>query len=419
MAELGPRLPPGWAPSCNRAVDDEEDDDEETYGPKLPPAGASSGETNESDVHTNSANEDCPTIGVALPPHLQRNAGKKADDDENCDEEKDVVIGPALPPHLQSKRKDTADEGSKAVETYGVSLPPDYSRWNTFDVDADADAQGDSADRSRNSIVPKSTGGDVEEEEEDDDTFGPALPPGLLVRRDKESKEIPSHSSNQQTFGSTPVDEGNSDDDDDDDDIIGPMPLAPGREAEFANSAADEFERRSNAMRHKLQSQDEPKQPSRESWMTELPGYSTNFGLGPRSFRKTARPDGGDRSVWTDTPADKARKAKERAEGRSSQGKAADKKSGEPSVSNRDKKLAGQVDEYNKAKRGESLVDMHSKARKRKLEEQGAEPQERRPFSREHDLQVNRFDDAARKRLIKKSAELNTRFSHSSDKVYL
>ena len=44
--------------------------------------------------------------------------------------------------------------------------------------------------------------------------------------------------------------------------------------------------------------------------MMELPGYGKNFGLGPRTFRKRNMPDMSDRSEWTDTPADKERKAR-------------------------------------------------------------------------------------------------------------
>jgi hypothetical protein len=42
-----------------------------------------------------------------------------------------------------------------------------------------------------------------------------------------------------------------------------------------------------------------------ESWMLELPpDRAADFGLGPRQFRARAKPESGDRSVWTDTPAD-------------------------------------------------------------------------------------------------------------------
>jgi hypothetical protein len=47
----------------------------------------------------------------------------------------------------------------------------------------------------------------------------------------------------------------------------------------------------------------------RENWMLELPPeQAANFGLGPRQFRVRTMPELGDRSVWTDTPADRLRK---------------------------------------------------------------------------------------------------------------
>lgn len=44
--------------------------------------------------------------------------------------------------------------------------------------------------------------------------------------------------------------------------------------------------------------------------MTELPPEMKDFGLGPRTFKRRADDRSGDRSVWTDTPADRERKAK-------------------------------------------------------------------------------------------------------------
>lgn len=44
--------------------------------------------------------------------------------------------------------------------------------------------------------------------------------------------------------------------------------------------------------------------------MTELPPEMKDFGLGPRTFKRRADDKSGDRSVWTDTPADRERKAK-------------------------------------------------------------------------------------------------------------
>lgn len=57
---------------------------------------------------------------------------------------------------------------------------------------------------------------------------------------------------------------------------------------------------------------DSSKPITRESWMTELPPEMKDFGLGPRTFKRRADDKSGDRSVWTDTPADREKKAKVR-----------------------------------------------------------------------------------------------------------
>jgi hypothetical protein len=57
---------------------------------------------------------------------------------------------------------------------------------------------------------------------------------------------------------------------------------------------------------------DSSKPVTRESWMTELPPEMKDFGLGPRTFKRRADDKSGDRSIWTDTPADRERKAKVR-----------------------------------------------------------------------------------------------------------
>jgi hypothetical protein len=48
------------------------------------------------------------------------------------------------------------------------------------------------------------------------------------------------------------------------------------------------------------------------------------------------------------------------------------------------------------------------------LQEEG--PSERRPFNRETDLQVNRFDEAQKKAVLKKAQLLDDRFSSGQSK---
>ncbi|EMP36753.1 hypothetical protein UY3_06074 [Chelonia mydas] len=167
-----------------------------------------------------------------------------------------------------------------------------------------------------------------------------------------------------------------------------------------------DFERRAQRMKEKLTSSDDDgsKQVSRESWMTELPPELKGFGLGPRTFKRRTDEKSGDKSIWTDTPADRERKAQEMQEAKKSTSKADE----EIVLSARDKRLAEQLSSYNDSKRSESLMDMHHKKLKSKAAED-KKPQERRPFDRDQDLQVNRFDEVQKKALIKKSRELNTR----------
>lgn len=62
---------------------------------------------------------------------------------------------------------------------------------------------------------------------------------------------------------------------------------------------------------------------------------------------------------------------------------------------------------------------MHQKKLKSKATDEKSKPQERKAFDRDKDLQVNRFDDAQKRALIKQSRDLNTRFSHSKCNMFL
>lgn len=56
--------------------------------------------------------------------------------------------------------------------------------------------------------------------------------------------------------------------------------------------------------------QDETEKPQRESWMTELPPELQHVGLEARGFKKRSGPEDKDRSMWTDTPGERERKAR-------------------------------------------------------------------------------------------------------------
>ncbi|XP_005633963.1 GPALPP motifs-containing protein 1 isoform X2 [Canis lupus baileyi] len=237
---------------------------------------------------------------------------------------------------------------------------------------------------------------------------GPALPPGFIKStqksdkgRDDPGQQVSSYFNSEETDSS------------EDEDIVGPMPA----KGPVNYSVTTEFEKRAQRMKEKLTKgdHDSSKPITRESWMTELPPEMKDFGLGPRTFKRRADDKSGDRSVWTDTPADREKKAKETQEAR----KSFNKKDEEHVLSGREKRLAEQVSSYNESKRSESLMDIHHKKLKNKAAEEKNKPQERIPFDRDKDLKVNRFDEAQKKALIKKSRELNTRFSHGKGSMFL
>ncbi|XP_038256066.1 GPALPP motifs-containing protein 1 isoform X2 [Dermochelys coriacea] len=338
-------------------------------------------------------------MGPALPPGFARCA--EADPDE------DFSQGPVLPPgYKKSSEMHDRDEGPK-------SLP--LLREANRDSEEDQDTNP----------VPKKQ--KRAQEDDDDGFFGPALPPGFKKQDDSPERPVigpalppgfrkPTQytEDNSCSIGSSISSEFHTQatDSSEEDAVIGPMPA----KGPVESNVTRDFERRAQRMKEKLTSSDDDgsKQVSRESWMTELPPELKGFGLGPRTFKRRTDEKSGDKSIWTDTPADRERKAQEMQEAKKSTSKADE----EIVLSARDKRLAEQLSSYNDSKRSESLMDMHHKKLKSKAAED-KKPQERRPFDRDQDLQVNRFDEVQKKALIKKSRELNTRFSHSKGNMFL
>ncbi|XP_068123861.1 GPALPP motifs-containing protein 1 isoform X1 [Hyperolius riggenbachi] len=338
------------------------------------------------------------------------------------------IIGPALPPGFRS-----ASDQEEQEEVAGPVLPPGYKYNQSSESSEDSDQETSShkkhkrrsAGQDRNEAASRHVG---KTPDDDDEFFGPALPPGFKKQSDSPERPVigpalPPGFRRQQSDDEDDSDLKGSEDtkfksaddgkeEDGDDDMIGPVPA----KGPVQSSTIEDIEQRAWKMKQKLTGKDDgPKNPTRESWMTELPPELTNFGLGPRTFKRRAHEKSGDRSDWTDTPADRERKTKEKQEGKVSSSKTEEK----PEVSERDRRLSEQVSTYNDTKRSESLLDLHRKKLKRKADEDQDKPKERRAFDREQDLQVNRFDDAQKKALLKKSKELNTKFSHGNSSMFL
>lgn len=361
---------------------------------------------------------DSDIIGPALPPGLKNSRNEESDED-------DRVIGPALPP-LYEPADSSSSEDSDREEV--VFKRAKYSGYG-------GDALSSHKSRKEEELAINPYVDEDEEDEEDDGFFGPALPPGY--QKQESSPERPPVLGPALPPGfKRHHHEDEEDDDDEGNGVVGPS-LPPGYQAESSSSEGEDdctfgpmpaigaaqssvaldFERRAKRMRDKLLGLDEePEELKRESWMTELPPELQHIGLGARTFKKRSGPENKDRSIWTDTPSDRERKATERQEAKE---KGLPAKEEAPRLSQKEIDMAEKVSKYNESKRGESLLSMHTKKMKQKSEEDSKKPVERRPFDRDADLQVNRFDDAQKKALLKKSQELNTRFSHSKEKMFL
>ena len=239
-------------------------------------------------------------------------------------------------------------------------------------------------------------------ESSSDDDYMPALPPGFKAQVGKEEvseEEV----SDSETAGPRLQEQS-----------IGPQ---------LGGSAAREIEERARRMKDKLEGKEE-KEVKRETWMLELPDEkASSFGLLPtaRQFSRKGHlgPEKGkkNRSAWTDTPEEKARKAalgivpgqEEEEEEMDSTQLAALK---------RDEAMETVAEELRKKRGTASLMNLHDKKLKKKKKEEVDDgvKQERRPFDRDVDLQANQFDKAAKKAMLKKAAQINDRFSSGTQK---
>lgn len=356
------------------------------------------------------------TIGPALPPMFNR---KKSDDEDSEDEHE--FAGPALPPGY--KRGEPSSSSSEDSDQEEVVFKRAKGRHGST-------KDGPSAEKYRKVEEASPTA----QNDDDDGYFGPALPPGFQKKQNSPERPFVLGPALPPGFRRAVDDEDDDDDKDDEDDFPGPA-LPPGYKPEPTSSDEEEdvigpmpakgvvqdsvaldIERRAEKMKQKLTGDDGPQELARETWMTELPPELQHIGLGARTFKKKSGPENKDRSIWTDTPADRERKLREHLEGKKDGEK---EKDDAPRLTQKELQLAEKVSIYNESKRGESLISMHTKKMKKKSEEEGIQPVERRPFDRDNDLQVNRFDDAQKERLLKKSQELNTRFSHSKERMFL
>lgn len=268
-----------------------------------------------------------------------------------------AVCGPALPPHMLAAKKsqpviEVTSPSPQRVRNYGPSLPTDMSLLNN-----------------RSPSRPDSAIMDISDSDDDDFTIGPVL--------DTMAKKSEIHL---------------------------------------------QLERRALELKlaklNERDAQDDVKK--REEWMTELPQLRSVAGLGlkARQFRAKERDEIKDRSGWTDTPRDREEKSKRKEPTHEELNEVRDRKAEKLYRERRDAEQEAAIKKHKKKhKRDESLLEIHQKnLKKQKDNDKGLKDDERRPFSRETDLKVNRFDEAQKKSILKKAQLLDTRFGSGQSK---
>ncbi|XP_045613031.1 GPALPP motifs-containing protein 1 [Procambarus clarkii] len=363
------------------------DSDSETYGPPLRPS-----------MKTGSVEKNRAEV-------------KSQSNDESMDEDSFL---PALPPHLLGKIGVGSNNQSASLNEKRLS--PNLQKQNLQRI---SDHSPNKA--VKHDLTQKQDSESDDDDDDEDDMYGPALPPHLLNK----NQEKRSAQDNRRIVGPTlpkgfvppkvpyrenDKEENSDSEDNNDGSVIGPVP--PTEEFNEEEYRVRQFELRAQRMKDRLEGKNiDNKTLVRESWMTELPEDKPNFcGLSARQFLRKTPQAKGDRSGWTDTPADKARKSEMGVEGQQEL---------TPELiasSKRDIELSEKVNEYNKSKRAKPLIDLHQKKMKETQDASG--PKERRPFSRDDDLHVNKFDDAQKSNILKKARKLNDRFS-SGDRKFL
>lgn len=326
-----------------------------------------------------------------------------------------MSFGPQLPAHLQ-KPRDESDSESEDDQSYGPKLPSVPCRGPKPAQNSESDSEDES-----NSVGPKLPS--VACRGPGPSMVGPQRPPGpSMVGPQKppgpssvgpQRPPVTSNIGPQMPPGFVV---NNQESSSEDESMIGPQPPKPGEEISPEEAIKRNIEARAKKMEDKLLGRNQNAEPKRETWMTELPQtVSKNFGLGPRQFSRSTNAKTKQDKTWTQTPNEIA--AGEGAEDAPNPEQDEEVLAYMASLQ-RDAQMDKVSEELKKKRGNDTLMELHEKKmkKKEKKEKEKNKPVVRRPFDRDVDLQANRFDDARKKAMIKKTAGLESKFGHGTSK---
>ncbi|XP_043787336.1 putative uncharacterized protein DDB_G0282499 [Apis laboriosa] len=327
-------------------------------------------------------------------------------------EENNIYITEPTSLHLNNCNSVKVIDINEKITTYGPALPPQLKTDPSNNMESNKDFIGPCLPKNNarniNEKIEKDTVNNISRDNiiQDDvsylDIFGPALPPHLLKQKyndDMNTKIIgPILPNTAMLFHNYEINQIESEDEDG----IGPLPANhPALENNFVYK---QLEQRAQQIKNEQKDEDYGILNQREEWMTELPpSQINNLGLTSRKFRMRAGPDMSDRSCWTDTPAKKTEKRKREEE----------KLYNDRTLITNLSIENDEIDYQRNRKCEKSLLEIHQdKLRKKKLKEEKKTGQTiRRPFDRDIDLRINRFNQNKKNAIINKAQNLNERFS--------
>ena len=269
-------------------------------------------------------------IGPAGPPP----GWKPATVGSGSGSDEDIGIGPAGPPPGWAGRVDKGGEHDSEDERKQAGLP-------SLPVNSAQDDQGEDG----------GGGGG---------TRGPMMPmlPAGVRREDLEKLKAETNKIDWQRLA---VEE-----EEEEEDLLGPV--APGQVTRGYVKASMAAEQRAQLdMLAKVEADEAAKLPKHEDWMSMVPevkslGFNLDDAQKNRTFLRREKADRGDISEWTDTPADKARREREKELGIAG----TKRKSEAACVVDTATATKQTVEQYNRTVRGKTLVEIHREEQKKK-----------------------------------------------------
>lgn len=290
------------------------------------------------------------------------------------------MIGPAIPSHLKRDNKDDSTDLLRQASK-NPSSPTSNNVIGPSLPEASVKTQAAAVARKR---------------------IGPLLPPE--IQRAQYKPPCPNKQPEQESS---------------DDELIGPLPPSTN---DLKVSALDS---KLAEICHRAQPEKKNENTAkRGDWMTILPeARSAGDPLKTiaRQFKRSNAPENdGDRSLWTETPEQRA----ERLRGNSSKSSQQDMYRNYPNkrAAEQEASISDSIDIYNMNNRSKSLMELHQESLSKKRVKKGSQNDPDHPsnnkFDRERDMSIKTLDPRRQHEMLKNAGSLSDRFARGTQSKY-